>query len=167
MENQPPTLKIDGEVETPRAFQIADMKAIAESDRIPDVSQCHPKSRGVAIRLASLLQLTQVRPNARYLTLHSRQDDFYVTVPLESVRGEAAVIYEVDGRGLTTAEGGPFRFLVLNPAACQSAEVDECASIKHLDSIDIRTQPGRDTRPRSNAEHAALHARQDPGLSES
>lgn len=163
MPNDQPSLRVDGEVATPRTFQAADLRAIDDADQVRDVSEYQPGRRGVAARLDALLRAVEPHSDAGYLCLHADADDFHVTIPLAAVRGQSVVIYEVEGRAPAADEGGPFRFLILNPTACQTSDLDDCANVKHLDRIEIRNQPGRDTRPRDEAAHAALHARQ--GLS--
>ncbi|MFO0960639.1 MAG: molybdopterin-dependent oxidoreductase [Isosphaeraceae bacterium] len=153
-------MRIDGAVEAPGTFGKADLAAIAGEDPVPDVSVYQPARRGAAVRLEGLLRAVRPLDEANYLTLHAGRDDFHVSIPLGPVRGEAVVVYEIEGRALTASEGGPFRFLILNPAACHTAELDDCANVKYLDRIELRVRPGRDTRPRDEAEHAALHARE-------
>jgi hypothetical protein len=36
---------------------------------------------------------------------------------------------------------------------------DECVNVKGLASLEFSADPGRDTRPKDDAEHALLHAR--------
>ena len=67
------------------------------------------------------------------------------------------VIYALEGAALPVEKGGPTRFVIPNPAACQTAELDECANVKFLDRIEITAERGRDTRPTNEDEHAALH----------
>jgi DMSO/TMAO reductase YedYZ molybdopterin-dependent catalytic subunit len=158
--NTPAILTIDGEVERPGRWSAGDLATMDESYQVPDVSRLDPKRRGKAVRLAGLLAHSGVKPSAKYLTLHASADDFHASIPLESVRDRAVVIYEVDGQPLSAAAGGPFRFYIADYAACHSAEVDECANVKFVDRIELSTAKGFDNRPEDEKSHRALHERQ-------
>ncbi|MFM7319716.1 MAG: hypothetical protein ACKO5E_22440, partial [bacterium] len=105
--------------------------------------------------------LAGVLPEANYLTLHARRDDFHVSVPLDAVRAQGLLIYKIGNDDLAVSQGGPFRFLIRDFAACHSAELDDCANVKFLDRIELTQRKGLDTRPLTDAEHEALHARQN------
>ena len=49
------------------------------------------------------------------------------------------------------------RFLIPDPAACGTAEIDTCANVKWLNSISLSTERGRDVRPATLRAHEALH----------
>jgi hypothetical protein len=93
------------------------------------------------------------------MTLHATRDNFHVSIPLEAVKLQGLVIYKVGTESLTVKQGGPFRFLIRDFAACHSAELDDCANVKFLDRIELTQRKGMDTRPTTDAEHEALHAR--------
>jgi hypothetical protein len=112
---------------------------------------------GDGVTLESLLRIAQPRADANYLTLHATKDDFHVSIPLEAVRGEGVVVYRVGERPLSIEQGGPIRFLIKNPAACHTDELDDCANVKFLDRIELSVRRGRDTRPSDEAAHAKLH----------
>jgi hypothetical protein len=76
------------------------------------------------------------------------------------VRAQGIVVSHLDGQALRTDQGGPIRFLIRDPAACHTDELDDCANVKYLDRIELTVRKGRDTRPADEAEHSALHARQ-------
>ena len=114
--------------------------------------------------LEALLERAPPRPEADYLTLHADRDDFHVSVPLAAVRGEGVVVYKHSGRGLGLEQGRrPVRFLIKDPAACHSSELDDCANVKYLSRIELTVGRGRDTRPADEAEHASLHAKEGAG----
>jgi hypothetical protein len=94
------------------------------------------------------------------LTLHADHDDFHVSIPLQAVRGEAIVVYKRGERRLGPEHGGPIRFLIRDPSACHTNELDDCANVKYLSRIELSVRRGRDTRPDDEAAHAALHAAQ-------
>ena len=56
--------------------------------------------------------------------------------------------------------GGPIRFLIRDPAACHTGELDDCANVKFVDRIELTVAKGRDTRAEDDAEDDKLHRRQ-------
>jgi 2-dehydropantoate 2-reductase len=152
-----PALRIDGNVQQPLDLTFDDLQAVEGDAQVPDVSRFQPKRRGDAVTLGAILERVRPTADATYLTLHASLDDFAATVPLAAVRDEALVVYRVDGAPMTAEAGGPFRFLIKNPAACHTDALDECANVKYLDRIELTAGPGRDTRPETDAEHDALH----------
>lgn len=154
-------LQISGDVERPQQLSATDLAAIDAEFQIPDVSTLDPKRHGQAVKLAGLLSVVGVRPSAAFLTLHSSADDFHASIPLDAVRDRAVLIYALDGEPLPAKAGGPLRFFIPDFAACQSADVDECANVKFVDHIEFTANRGRDNRPTDEAEHAELHRREE------
>jgi DMSO/TMAO reductase YedYZ molybdopterin-dependent catalytic subunit len=150
-------LTIDGLVDRPLNLTFADLDALPEPTRVADVSRFHPSRRGDGVTLDALLDRAGVRPEANYVTLHADRDDFHVSVPLGPIRDQGVVVYRLGDGNLTIEEGGPIRFLVRDPAVCNTGELDECANVKYLSRIELTTRRGRDTRPTTEDEHAALH----------
>jgi DMSO/TMAO reductase YedYZ molybdopterin-dependent catalytic subunit len=153
-------LTVDGAVEQPLTLDFEALSQFPESEHVRDVSRFHPSRRGDGVTLDALLARVRPRPEANYLTLHASRDDFHVSIPLDPVRAEAIVVYRVGDRPLSPTEGGPIRFLIRDPAACHTSELDDCANVKYLDRIELTVRKSRDTRPTTDAEHAALHARE-------
>ena len=160
--NEDVVLTIDGLVERPLSLTFADLDGLPEAARIADVSRFHPKRRGDGVTLDALLDRVGVRPEANYVTLHADRDDFHVSVPLGPLREQGVVVYRLGDGRLGIEEGGPVRFLIRDPSACHTGELDECANVKYLSRIELTTRRGRDTRPTTEAEHEALH-RTQPG----
>lgn len=154
-------LRIVGAVAVPQALSFEDLRALPAPDQVEDVSRFGAGRRGDAVTLEALLRLARPAPEADYLTLHADRDDFHVSIPLQAVRAEGVVLYRDGDAPLDPGRGGPFRFLIKDPAACHTDELDDCANVKYLDRIELTVRRGRDTRPRDEAEHAALHARPD------
>ena len=153
-------LRIDGDVEQPRTLALEDLAAIDPAQQVPDVRKLEAKRTGEAVRLSAVLELVKPRASARYLGLHSSTDDFHASIPLDAVAGRALIIYRIDGRPLTLDSGGPLRFFIPNYAECHTAEVDECANVKHVDHIELTREKGFDNRPTDEQEHQELHERQ-------
>jgi DMSO/TMAO reductase YedYZ molybdopterin-dependent catalytic subunit len=153
-------LRVDGAVEQPLELSFEDLRAIPENDQVLDVSRFNPGRRGDGVALEALLLRTRPRPEANYLTLHASRDDFHVSVPLGAVRGEAVVVYRQGEEHLGPEHGGPIRFIIPDPAACHTDELDDCANVKYLDRIELSVRRGRDTRPEDEEAHRALHEQQ-------
>lgn len=160
MNHNPARLTIDGLVTTPRTLDFRDLQQFSEADQVSDVSRFAGKKQGDAVTLESILVLVSPLPEANYLTLHAGRDDFHVSIPLQAVRSEGLLVYKLNGEGLTEKQGGPYRFLIRDFAACHSAELDDCANVKFLDRIELTHRKGLDTRPTTDAEHEALHAKE-------
>lgn len=154
-------LRIEGEVHVPLALTIADLLAIDAPHQVRDVSRFHPSRKGDGVTLEALLAQARPKPGADFLTLHANRDDFHVSVPLDAVRAEGIVVFRIGDEPLRPDQGGPIRFLIRDPAACHTDELDDCANIKYLDVIELTTGRGRDTRPADESAHALLH-KSDP-----
>jgi DMSO/TMAO reductase YedYZ molybdopterin-dependent catalytic subunit len=160
--SDPVLLKIFGAVDQPLDLGFDDLEALPSRHRIFDVSRFHPKRKGDGVALDALLELVRPTPEAHYLTLHADRDDFHVSVPLQAVRGEAVVVYKLGPDRLSATDGGPVRFLIKDPSACHTSELDDCANVKYLSRIELSTSKGLDTRPSDDVSHAALHAEGPP-----
>jgi DMSO/TMAO reductase YedYZ molybdopterin-dependent catalytic subunit len=150
-------LIVDGAVEQPMELTVADLTALPAADQVTDVSRFHPKRQGDGVALEAILVRARPRAEANYLTLHADRDDFHVSVPLAAVRAEGIVVYHRAGEPLGIEQGGPIQFLIRDPAACHTDELDDCANVKFLSRIELSVRRGRDTRPQSDEEHAKLH----------
>ena len=155
-------LTISGAVEQPRQLTHSDFESIPAAYQVRDVSRLVPGRRGDAVRLEGLLRLVRPQQAAQYLGLHASRDDFHASIPLAAVVDRALVIYSLDGGPLPEQSGGPVRFFIPDFAACQTDEIDECASVKFVDRLELTADKGFDNRPHDGREHEALHARQQP-----
>lgn len=152
-----PVLTVDGAVEQPLSLSLADLAALPASYHVRDVSRFHPARKGDGVELEAVLAEARPRSDANYLTLHADRDDFHVSIPLRAVRAQGVLVYHRDGQPLSVEQGGPVRFLIRDPAACHTDELDDCANIKYLSRIELSVNRGRDTRPRTDEEHERLH----------
>lgn len=151
------SLRVDGLVETPRTFAFDDFRSFSEPEQVRDFTRFHPKRPGDGVTLRAILDRVKPASNATYLTLHATRDDFAASIPLAAVLDEAVVVYQLNGAPYPETKGGPFRFLIKNPAVCHTNELDDCANVKFVDRIELTAGRGRDTRPHDEAEHEALH----------
>jgi DMSO/TMAO reductase YedYZ molybdopterin-dependent catalytic subunit len=150
-------LRVEGLVEHPADLRFEDFLGVPAAAQVADVSRFHPKRQGDGVTLEALLDRVRPRPEANYLTLHADRDDFHVSIPLAAVLGEGIVVYKLGDRRLGAEQGGPIRFLIRDPAACHTDELDDCANVKYLSRIELSVRRGRDTRPADESAHAALH----------
>lgn len=153
-------LRVDGEVEHPLALTLADLSRLPAQDQVKDVSRFHPTRKGDGVTLQALLDRAGPKSTASYLTLHATADNFAASIPLDAVRSEGIVVYQLDGHPLPVEKGGPIRFLIKDPAACNTDELDDCANVKFVDRIELTAGRGRDTRPHDEAEHEKLHEKE-------
>lgn len=153
------TLHVAGAVGTPRTFTFADLAALPA--QLPDVGTLIPGRQGGAVRLRTLLDAVSPQPQATHLTLHATDATFSASVPLDAVIDRAVIVYRLAENPLPTSQGGPLRFLVTDVEACGVAEVDACANVKFLGTIELTHGPGMDTRPTTVQEHKVLHEHDD------
>lgn len=150
-------LQVDGYVRRPANLTVEDLSRLDRQWQIADVGQLVPGRQGRAVRLEGLLQYVNVEPAAHYLGLHAAVDDFHASIPLADVRASGILIYRLADGPLPADQGGPFRFLIPDPAACHAAEVDECANVKFIDRLELTSKKGHDNRPQDEQQHARLH----------
>ncbi len=153
-------LRIQGEVEQPATLSFADLAALAPSHQIVDVSSLAAGRKGDAVRLAGLLELVHPKPAAKFLNLHATKDNFHASIPLDAVAAKGIVIYRLEGAPLSEKAGGPIRFFIPDHHACQTDDIDECANVKFVDTLELSATRGFDNRPHDEKEHADLHARE-------
>jgi DMSO/TMAO reductase YedYZ molybdopterin-dependent catalytic subunit len=155
---------VDGVVNRALRLSCTDLAAIPDAEQIPEVAEFHPGRNGRGVELKGLLRMADPRPDAAFLTLHSGRDDFHVSIPLAEIRDRGMIVYKQGDAPLRLEKGGPFRFLIRDPASCHSADLDECANVKYLSRIELTVEKGPDTRPEDDDSHAALHAHQEGNL---
>ena len=148
------TVSVSGLVEHPLELGHADLAALP--GQVDDVSTLSPGREGSAVRIASVLEAASAQAGAEFLTLEA-DGGFAASIPLAAVVDQALLLYALDGEPLPHEKGGPVRFLIPNPAACGTAEIDTCANVKWLNSISLSTERGRDVRPATLRAHEALH----------
>ncbi len=147
-------LEVGGLVGAPQTYDLAGLAALP--GQIADVSELADGRQGAAVRLTTLIERSRPDANAAFITLFA-EGDYSASVPLAAVIDQAVLIYKLGGGPLPAADGGPIRFLIPDVAACQTAEVDSCANVKFLRRIELGSERGRDSRPRTRAAHAEVH----------
>ena len=148
------TVSVSGLVGRPLELGHADLAALP--GQVDDVSTLAPGREGSAVRFTSVLAAASAQAGAEFLTLEA-DGGFAASIPLAAVADQALLLYALDGEPLPHEKGGPVRFLIPDPAACGTADVDTCANVKWLNSINLSTERGRDVRPTTLRAHEALH----------
>lgn len=148
------TVSVSGLVGRPLELGHEDLAALP--GQVDDVSTLAPGREGSAVRFTSVLEAASAQAGAEFLTLEA-DGGFAASVPLAAVADQALLLYALDGEPLPQEKGGPVRFLIPDPAACGTADVDTCANVKWLNSIHLGTERGRDVRPTTLRAHEALH----------
>ena len=138
-------LSVEGEVQTPRTFGFADLAALP--NQVPDVGVLIPGREGSAVKLSTLLDATGMQAGATHVTLHAGDDDYAASVPLNAVIDRALIVYRIGETPLTESQGGPMRFLITDADACGVSNVDACANVKCLRTVQLTQGPGADSRP--------------------
>jgi DMSO/TMAO reductase YedYZ molybdopterin-dependent catalytic subunit len=131
------------------SLRFEDLARLPEPEQVADVGSFVPGRAGRAVRLSALLNRAGVSEPARFLHIQSKDPSFAVSLPVDEAKG-ALVVYALGDAPLPKSKGGPFRLLVPGHA-------DECVHVKQLARIELSDAPGRDTRPKDDAEHAKLH----------
>jgi len=132
-----------------RSLARSDLAAVPGSAQVSDVASLVPGRAGKAVRLSALIEMAGGRARAQFLHISSSDPSFAVSIPLAEAEN-ALVVYALGDGPLPESKGGPFRLLVPGHA-------DECVHVKQLARIELSDRPGRDTRPKDDAEHAKLH----------
>lgn len=147
-------LEIVGAVRQARTFDFDGLAALP--GQVADVGSLVAGRTGGAVRLSEVLDAAGMQTAASHLTVESADGRFAASVPLDAVR-DAVLVYRLGDSVLPAANGGPVRLLIPDAARCGRADVDMCANVKHVSVLRVGTEPGRDTRPTTKAEHAAMH----------
>jgi DMSO/TMAO reductase YedYZ molybdopterin-dependent catalytic subunit len=138
----PDTLRVDGLVARPLTLRVADLRALPGETLVDDFTCLEgwtvPGLRWQGVRLAAVLDLAQVQPEARWVQASAGEGDetFSLPLPLPEAR-RAFLAYGLGGQPLAPGHGGPLRLVV--PGR-------ECfTSVKWLDRLQLQAEPGPDT----------------------
>ena len=129
-------LKIDGLVERPREFSLADLKALPARTQITRhdcVEGWSAIGKWTGVPLASLLQLTGLKPTARYVVLHCADElektldgsgRYYESIDLvDAVHPQTILAYRMNGRDLSVGHGAPLRLRVERQLGLQAGKI--------------------------------------------
>jgi 2-dehydropantoate 2-reductase len=146
----PSRLEVRGLVKRALSLDRAELAALS-AGQVPDVGALVPGKKGRGVRLSALAARAGAEGRALHVHIGSADPAFAVSVPIAEVLDLGIVVYELDGAPYPADKGGPFRLLVPGHA-------DECVNVKQLARLEFAAEPGRDTRPKDDAEHARMHA---------
>lgn len=147
------SLNVSGEVGRPASFSAEELAGFGEHERVAVEKAGGDGATREGVYLQSILSRVQPRPTVRFISLRSPSDGFFVCVPIEGIAERAVILATTGGAPMSGREGGPFRFYIPDAPACQTAEIDACANVKHLEEIILSEGPLEDTRPASKEEH--------------
>tara|TARA_B100000809_G_scaffold190151_1_gene188693 strand:+ start:2981 stop:3463 length:483 start_codon:yes stop_codon:yes gene_type:complete len=151
------SLTINGEVKNPVVLTWQQLRDLHLDWQCVDIAPLVPGRTGEAVTLAGLIALVEPQTDVDYIGLHADRDDFHASIPLLEIAERGLLVHSIHGQPLDPAEGGPYRFYIRDFAACQAAEVDECANVKFLDRMEFTVGKGHDNRPEDEESHQALH----------
>ena len=111
-------LRVDGLVETPREFSLADLKAFRKQEQIT-THFCIQGWSGVAkwggVPMRDILEIVKPKPEARYAVFYSLADGsdggrYYDAHQLFNMRHRLTILaYEMNGKPLSVLHGAPLR----------------------------------------------------------
>ena len=132
------TIRIDGMVEKCLTLAPADLECLPQEDLIDDFS-CRegwkvPNLRWRGVLLETVLSLARPYPNAHYV--QASAGDFSISLPRDQAH-QVLLALRLNANLLASEHGGPVRLVV--PGG------DCFTSIKWLDRLELRNEPGRNT----------------------
>lgn len=138
--SNPHALKIDGDVIQPLTFDFTTLAKLPVEYQVRDVSKVTPGLRGTGIQVKGLLELATTCIGAKYVTFHSRDGEYAVSLTLEQARDYGILVYDLDGEPLPSESGGPFRLITPGLG-------DLCANVKQVARMELTKKFGKDSRP--------------------
>jgi DMSO/TMAO reductase YedYZ molybdopterin-dependent catalytic subunit len=133
-------LMVNGAVDTPVTFTLDDLKAMPATRMTKDF-QCVTGWRvhdvkWTGVRLAHILDQAGVKDGAWGLRLFSFDGSYTETLTLDQARRDDVIVaYEMEGKPVSSAHGGPVRLYV--------APMYGYKSIKWLETIEVSPAPAR------------------------
>ena len=111
------TLTVDGMVDRPQRFTMADLRALAPARQTTDfhcvTGWSVPDVRWRGVRFATLLARAGVKPGAKALKFTSAEVPYVDTLTLEQLRApDAMVAFDMDDEPLTREHGAPARVVM-------------------------------------------------------
>ncbi len=116
-------------------LQFSQEELAGRSD-VADLSHFDVNRDGRVVPLSGLLK--ECGASGEELVLTSSSDGFSATLPLEAASEVGLVWFAGKDGPLTKEQGGPFRFVIPNAAACKTDVLDACSNVKFVDRIEVR-----------------------------
>ncbi len=131
-------LRVDGLVDAPRSFSLADLKAMPRADQVSDfhcVTGWSVKDvRWAGVRIKDLLAASGAKASAgalRFVSAESPYEDS-LTLP-QALLPDVMLAYEMDGGPISRPHGAPVRLVM--------PQMYGYKSVKWVDHIELRTPP--------------------------
>jgi len=126
-------LTVDGLVARPSAFSLADLKSYPASTHITQLA-CEEGWSYIAewtgVRLAHVLDLAGVQPQAKYVVYFSHQPEWWESIDMpEALHPQTLLTYEMNGGDLPVLHGAPLRLRVPRQLGYKN--------VKHLSRITV------------------------------
>jgi DMSO/TMAO reductase YedYZ molybdopterin-dependent catalytic subunit len=106
-------LSVDGLVERPQAFSVAQLKSYPSRNQITELA-CEEGWSYIAewngVPLSHLLDLVGTRPEAKYVVYYSIQPDWWESIDMaDAMHPQTFITYGMNGSDLPVPSGGPLR----------------------------------------------------------
>lgn len=134
------TFDLFGPENDPIKVSEATLASLRQEFHVLEVSTLMPGMQGTGVKLAGLLDLLQVPPDADHVTFTSKDGQYSASLNIDQARDFGILVYQVDGQPLPLNNGGPFRLITPGLG-------DLCANVKNIGQIKVSTGLGKDTRP--------------------
>jgi DMSO/TMAO reductase YedYZ molybdopterin-dependent catalytic subunit len=110
-------LRVDGLVDTPQSFTLADLKAMPRAQQVSDfhcvTGWSVPNVRWGGVRIGDLLQAAGAKTNVKGLRFVSAELPYDDSLTLQqALLPDVMLAYEMDGKPLTRAHGAPVRLVM-------------------------------------------------------
>ena len=152
----PVTLRVDGLVVVPRTFTFDDLRSFSEAEQVRDFTRFHPKRAGDGVTLRSILDRVTPTPEATYLTLHAKRDDFAASIPLAAIVDEAVVVYQLTAHRTQRRTVARFDFLSRTlPRVARLNSMTAQREVRRPYRIDRRPRPRHSATRRAGTRSSA------------
>jgi len=137
--SSPEGLRLCGQLEHEREVNFDDLRNLPAVHQIAEVGHYAKGVKGQAVRLAGLFELTRAKPHPLFINAGRRDGSLRVALYRRQIEQLALVLYALDGKPLSAAQGGPFRLIL-------PGFHDAARDIPDLGWIELAKRAGPDNR---------------------